>query len=1034
MSIVKFFKLLGIGFFSFFTISAYSQGTFKFYDDVTVPQTDAWSFVRQGDISPSMYTGTLNLSVPIYTYRDRDFTLPITALYASNGNTPNQLAGWLGPGWSLNVGGCITIETNGIPDYGENIKHVPGFYSIHKGPVATTNGTYWLNSHNPNYYWRFMRNRLVDYGSGSSAPEINIVTDFNSNKPNALHTYEYDALPDIFHFTLPGGHSGSFHLDFNRNIVVYNTPLSGGSDYRVEIEEDPTPLSQSHVSRFKSITIISPTGYRYVFDGSTGNACVDMSKSCERLYFDLINAWHLTRIVAPNGRWVSFEYTSYPKTVYRPGNAMVSGGVSDNQYYSSEPIIEYYCATGLGDEGGRSRWTDTRSATLKRIVFCDSSQIVFSHSILDASLGDQYRPERNTPLYTYPNTIRLSAIDVYIGFEQRHVASATFAHKRNTNGAQTSYLGSITIQGEGTYSFDYHGWNDASKPYPPHNCYGVDHWGFYNGKNGNYYPQSNIEQQTQKEVIIGTSRNPDADFAKLGMLSKVTYPTGGWSSFAYEPHTCSAAIDRSYNAEPLKSFAPRLIAYTAPVGGLRIKQINSYLSNGTLSLSKEYSYTDALGNSSGILTWLPRYSIAFYSMVNNFLTESSIYRSSSLQDYGFNNIEYVSVVENVKDSSKTVHVFTSSADGEGFIDKKMISGTTAERAILSTGIASPWVPQPGNPQPLLTAHDAVSPITSFSSERGKLKQRIVYKSHAATSPSFVENIQFQKMEYYSPLPCYLVRQFGLYNVFTGKYYPASILQTTRANDIVNEEVKQQFFSYNHYGEVIAIKEPQPKGDTIITEYKHLRDLSDSQINASAVYKAMRRRNMLSLPLYEKIYIKKAGSSQKVLIGGKVCTYALFPNSIDTLILPSYIDNYDETTNSWRRETTFALYDAYGNIKELYDAQHTPISYLWSSDGQYLVLQAKGVTQQQIEVLAQQHSTPLEWSEIPFSVQALRNAYPMAEITAIEHIKGVGPYKIEDAENNLTLFSYTRWGKLKQSKKLNQTTTKTISTTLYSNDQ
>ena len=54
--------------FIFFSQSLFAQSSFKFYDDISLPQTDAWNFVRQGEVSPSLYTGTINLSVPIYEY------------------------------------------------------------------------------------------------------------------------------------------------------------------------------------------------------------------------------------------------------------------------------------------------------------------------------------------------------------------------------------------------------------------------------------------------------------------------------------------------------------------------------------------------------------------------------------------------------------------------------------------------------------------------------------------------------------------------------------------------------------------------------------------------------------------------------------------------------------------------------------------------------------------------------------------------------------------------------------------------------
>ena len=206
---------------------SYAQSTFKFYDDISLPQTDAWNFVRQGEVSPSMYTGTINLSVPIYEYKDKDFTIPIVATYSSNGNTPNQIAGILGPGWNLELGGCITIETNGIPDYGENVKHVQGFYTTHKN--------FYYSSYEPNKWWRFMFN-LFDNGTGTGAPQI---VWCKNNIPDNSHTGEVDTQPDIFHFSVPG-HSGKFHLGFRGETVFYDTPLAP-SGYRLQI--DTVPIS-----------------------------------------------------------------------------------------------------------------------------------------------------------------------------------------------------------------------------------------------------------------------------------------------------------------------------------------------------------------------------------------------------------------------------------------------------------------------------------------------------------------------------------------------------------------------------------------------------------------------------------------------------------------------------------------------------------------------------------------------------------------------------------------------------------------------
>ena len=533
-----------------------AQSSFKFYDDISLPQTDAWNFVKQGEVSPSMYTGTINLSVPIYEYKDKDFTIPITATYSSNGNTPNQIAGILGPGWNLELGGCITIETNGIPDYGENVKHVQGFYTVHKNNPFT--------SHQPSKWWRFMFS-LFDNGSGTGAPEILWVP---GTIPTQNHAGELDAQPDIFHFRVPG-HSGKFHLGFHGDVIFYDTPLNP-LGYRLQIDTVPISNQPYDFSKFHEIILTTPDGYRYIFDGNPEYPNVDIAKSGERSIYDIVTAWHLTRMEAPDGRWASFQY--------------------------------------------------------------------------------------------------------------------------------------------------------------------------------------------------------------------------------------------------------------------------------------------------------------------------------------------------------------------------------------------------------------------------------------------------------------------------------SALTHTRDNSMETEKLTSKTFTYNPFWEVTRSAQTTPEGDTLFYEYTHLRDLPDNQLQNDIIYNTMLQKNILSLPLDEKIYCKKAGQTQKTLISGKRCTYSLFPNGTDTLILPVLVENYDMDTQTWKNEAEILSYDSYGNITQLRDADGRTVSYLWSSDGLYLMLQAKGLTLTQVR----QHITQGNISAsagIPDSQEtSLRNAFSEAEITTIKYLCGVGPQRIRDAAGNTTEYTYTRWGKLKQTKRYKtQDSSENIDRSTYSND-
>ena len=64
------------------THSPYSDGFFR-------PQTpDVWNMIRYGDANIDYYSGTLGLGIPVYTYKDSDFEIPVSIDYASNGYQP----------------------------------------------------------------------------------------------------------------------------------------------------------------------------------------------------------------------------------------------------------------------------------------------------------------------------------------------------------------------------------------------------------------------------------------------------------------------------------------------------------------------------------------------------------------------------------------------------------------------------------------------------------------------------------------------------------------------------------------------------------------------------------------------------------------------------------------------------------------------------------------------------------------------------------------------------------------------------------
>ena len=79
------------------------------------------------------------------------------------------------------------------------------------------------------------------------------------------------------------------------------------------------------------------------------------------------------------------------------------------------------------------------------------------------------------------------------------------------------------------YSFEY----ESPENLPRTNSLSQDYYGYYNGSHNTVlYPKTSYQYVTD-----GANRDVNFDYAKMGMLTKITYPTGGHTVFTYEPNT-----------------------------------------------------------------------------------------------------------------------------------------------------------------------------------------------------------------------------------------------------------------------------------------------------------------------------------------------------------------------------------------------------------------------------------------------------------------------------------------------------------------
>ena len=267
-----------------------------------------------GNPTISQFTGSPSVEVPLYTVQEGSLSVPIALHYNSAGFRPDEHPGWVGLGWSLQVGGVITRVVNRMPDEhnesgSSSMTPVYGYYFTNQllRPASPTSWT--------------SRTFLENIAARTSSPIF------------------YDTEPDEFSFTLPGC-SGSFYKDSDGNNDPFGT-VTGRGTWKVRCDQpvrvsvnnpaDPfltVPFTATkgfynqhyggvYPKTFAGFTITTTDGTRYVFGHDEGSATAPMDRPAIEYsmgLFDQVDdywtatAWQLSKVISPAGDQITLNY------------------------------------------------------------------------------------------------------------------------------------------------------------------------------------------------------------------------------------------------------------------------------------------------------------------------------------------------------------------------------------------------------------------------------------------------------------------------------------------------------------------------------------------------------------------------------------------------------------------------------------------------------------------------------------------------------------------------------------------------------
>lgn len=914
----------------------------KLTAQVDFQSPNAASFEKYGFVPVSTYTGIPQIEIPIYGIKVSDINMPISLSYHASGIRIEEIASWVGLGWNLNIGGVITRQVKGYPDF---------MYDMLPQSAL---------------------NKLIENNTILSEDIL-----FQKNEP----IYKYDGEPDIFTYNF-NGYVGQFVIDQNTNQyydLTKNTNLkikyNNGSDGFVIITPDGIQYTFNDKEKQK---VYSRSGNGYNMTDALSEA--EFSLQSDRN--DYVSAWFLSEIKSLNtNQTISFSYS--PVDNYFIERSEPTGYAlfpedevnlsTTNNYWSQSKIYQY----------------NIRNS---KITTSNNINITFNtEDRLDIESGDEALTQINILYGT-------DTIKVYKFFHDYFCVDGKTIAEAKENELRLK-LTSFCERGKNNYIFSYN--EDYDLPARISNyysdyllgSYSKDFLGYHNNQNiaqyltgytGNYtqiredvyYSTTggiDHKDSTTFEATInesGANREPNLAYCETYTLSKIVYPTGGSSEFEYQLHNYSYIGDNDEGEN--KSFP-----------GLRIYKIITNDNNGNTNyrtfsyneLNEDYAETT---KSSGTLVRDPMFISEVFAQgvksmgetseegIKALYTNRSYLRLSSnsatgIYDFSGGFIGYNTVREDLNGNGYKITKYYTANNNSSNDEYESTVGyfsyvPTYEdilyfpisecNSIFSEGWKSPAYKR-GLINLEIILNDDLEPVKKVSYNYNFAGQNNILYG--------VERKQYGTYEYWTNLYCYSSGYSQLASKCIEELYPGS------AQSISDTMT----YAYDDYNQASAISTLSTNGDVLKTFNTYPYNLTGE------VYDTMVNKNILSPVIKSENWNKTKEVSSKT---GAIYydsthiktiqkTYGLWGDN--NMPLPVKIAEYSgDDPNSGERITIIDNYDTNGNILQYHQKDNISVSYLWGYSNTYPI--AKAVNAEYKEIYFDSFEEVKEWEFSDFT--------------------------------------------------------------------
>jgi hypothetical protein len=518
---------------------------------------NAASFQKHSDYQVNLATGVPDINIPLYTIEEGTLRNPIMLRYHAGGHTMSEFASWVGWGFNLDYGGA----------------------SLNRSIIGMADD---INSTGS-----YLNNAIINRNLCDNSTDYTFCSVVNAG--NA------DLDPDLFSFsTLSSGGKFMLRQDDKPFLMPWQAV-----DINKEINPDGT---------IKAFAIANPDGTNYHFGITTGGYGGTESQriwgSSGTPTNNGITTWQIGQITTlTNENKISFQYQTGGKV------AQVSQSWGANMTFDNlgTPI------TTTSQPQSSLQLKDVEESNIYKIFFTNG-EVEFVPSNLTTE-----------PRTDIPESPKLKEIKVYSyeGGVKTLLKSITFHYsyfKDRTNFDGRLKLDSLRMFGiAGTipqvYRFDYttntYSWKYDTGPSvtPNADWSKQDYFGYFNNKLNNHL--IDIPSYNGVTILNGTAnRATDESYMKEGLLSKITYPEGGYTTFDFE-------------ANRYKNSGIEVLG-----GGLRVKMIKHFDGLGNQASMKSYKYGsdagDGVGKLNSIWSFPSATNVGEYKFISGFDIQKSV--------------------------------------------------------------------------------------------------------------------------------------------------------------------------------------------------------------------------------------------------------------------------------------------------------------------------------------------------------------------------------------------------------------------------